>query len=412
MINALLGAPGGGKSYEAVVYHILPALKAGRLVITNLPLSTEYIYSVMPEAIGLIKLVYPNKENPIPFATLVDYGDPWRHPESGIGPLYVIDECHKAMPRGRTRLDVEEWYAEHRHEHADVLLLTQSYGKISRPVVDLFQLVYRVRKNVALGSNKSYVKKVQDGIRGEVVNTTIRRYDPAYYKFYKSHTKSDTGAEEAYASDVRPFWQHWSVIGAGICLLLVIYLGAQGKFNIFENIKQQSRLPTKPAASAIPRPPAVSPVTSTRLPHPERKEGQGRGEKGADTLEPTHPFYKVEMHIAGYVSSGKQTMYNIVASQNGQPQFEMNSNDLLLAGYKLTVITACSLKIQYGPFSDYLTCDSPRVSMAMADGSGGYTSRPSPVSLQPDISEQKTLVVGTDTASPGNHDYKSIYASK
>ncbi|EPW3551744.1 zonular occludens toxin domain-containing protein, partial [Pseudomonas aeruginosa] len=38
MINLILGQPGGGKSHEAVVYHVVPALNQGRKVITNLAL--------------------------------------------------------------------------------------------------------------------------------------------------------------------------------------------------------------------------------------------------------------------------------------------------------------------------------------------------------------------------------------
>ncbi len=41
MIDLLEGIPGSGKSYEAVVFHVLPALKKGRKVVTNLPLNVE-----------------------------------------------------------------------------------------------------------------------------------------------------------------------------------------------------------------------------------------------------------------------------------------------------------------------------------------------------------------------------------
>ncbi|MDF5473676.1 zonular occludens toxin domain-containing protein, partial [Vibrio parahaemolyticus] len=34
MIYAIAGRPGGGKTYEAVAYHIIPAIKEGRKVIT------------------------------------------------------------------------------------------------------------------------------------------------------------------------------------------------------------------------------------------------------------------------------------------------------------------------------------------------------------------------------------------
>ena len=93
MINLLMGPPGAGKSYEAVVFHILPALLEGRKVITNLPLQVDAFreYGVSS---SLIELKNPTLENPKPFSTIEDYGSDWRG-ENGIGPLYVIDEGHK-----------------------------------------------------------------------------------------------------------------------------------------------------------------------------------------------------------------------------------------------------------------------------------------------------------------------------
>ncbi|KRS22353.1 hypothetical protein AAY72_03840, partial [Alishewanella sp. WH16-1] len=58
MINGLSGRPGAGKTYEAVVSHILPALKQGRKIITNIPLNVDWFVSVLGEpARDLIVLV-------------------------------------------------------------------------------------------------------------------------------------------------------------------------------------------------------------------------------------------------------------------------------------------------------------------------------------------------------------------
>ena len=56
MINGLEGIPGSGKSYEAVTFHVLHALKAGRLVITNLPLQKLKFAAIDESYFGLIDL--------------------------------------------------------------------------------------------------------------------------------------------------------------------------------------------------------------------------------------------------------------------------------------------------------------------------------------------------------------------
>ncbi|MER0370175.1 zonular occludens toxin domain-containing protein, partial [Vibrio vulnificus] len=58
MINLIVGRPGGGKSYEAVVFHIIPAIQNGRKVVTNLPLNIDHFVKVFGEdARSLIRTI-------------------------------------------------------------------------------------------------------------------------------------------------------------------------------------------------------------------------------------------------------------------------------------------------------------------------------------------------------------------
>lgn len=225
MINLMLGPPGGGKSYESVVFHVLAALESGRKVITNLPLNVEEFVKIDPRFAKLIELrTKSRKEGSHVFGDVSDYGDDWRDPVTGQGPLYVIDECHKALSRDTRNKLVDEWYAEHRHEGADVLLITQSYGKISKAIVDLVQTVYRVKKMTVFGRSDRYIRKVQDGVRGEVMSTVERVYEDRYYKLYKSHTRTLSAVLEADAKDISPAFRKWyraSAIFLAIALLIV-----------------------------------------------------------------------------------------------------------------------------------------------------------------------------------------------
>lgn len=354
MINLLLGPPGAGKSYEAVVFHVLPALLAGRKVITNLPLQVEQFKAYGVDT-SLIELRHASLENPKPFSSPDDYGSEWRG-EGGIGPLYAIDECHKPLPKGMTLRLVEEWCAEHRHEGADVLLITQSYGKISQAIRDMVQVVYRVRKATALGSDKRYIRKVQDGIRGEVLNENIRVYNADRFHLYKSHTKSNSAVSEATASDIKPIWKHWSVVGAALLvpvgLVSVLWLAGDVFFpepEVEVSEVVQGKPVTSQVASVSP-----SPVIPSRAPAPSPELEKEKPAK--------HPFQGLGLHISAYLHSkamGK-TMYSISASQNGQRVFRMSHKDLLDAGYDIKPLTPCLMEISYGSFKDFITCDAPR----------------------------------------------------
>ncbi|NOR69247.1 MAG: hypothetical protein GQ532_06055 [Methylomarinum sp.] len=384
MINLLLGAPGGGKSYEAVVYHVLPALKSGRKVITNLPLNLEVFKAIDENYISLIEvrnksLAVPTEIKPssssktfegaltsmftgssvvlsvnsYPFSNPCDYSDKWRHPDTGAGPLYVIDECHIALPYSGTILEVEHWYSLHRHESADVLLITQSYSKINKAIRDLVQVVYQVRKNTAIGSQSSYTRKVRDGIRGEVVNSSVRQYQKRYFKYYQSYTRG--GGSELAANDIIPIWKHWTFKASALFFALFAYLVFSGNFKM-PFLADSSPVELIPAASAsflpVPNPDPVSLADVEPLP----PEPEIQGFK--------HPFDGLNIHILGSISSkAKGLLYLIGLSQNGQIVQQFSQYELIAAGYRFTAVSGCVAKIQYEDFyNDFIRCDRPQTS--------------------------------------------------
>lgn len=358
-VNTLLGVPGSGKSYEAVAFHIIPALEDGRKVVTNLPLNLQHFEKVYgKDILKLIRIITPTAQNSIPFKNISDWNDDWKDEETGQACLFVVDECHRPLPRGGTSIDVEEWFAEHRHKGYDVLLITQSYGKVSKSICDIIHIVYRVRKNIALGSSKSYIRKVQDGLRGEVVNTAIRKYDPKYFPFYQSHTQSNKSIDEAFAKDIIPIWRNWTFIGALILIPLGLYflLSRPMPFN------QVTNQTVKPLTEQIKQAaPNIAPVSPQVQPQPELMQSKTEDDQ---KISASHPFYKLQMHIGGFLESEdkKRFMYNILLSQNGQVMSTITDKDLLRAGYSVEAMGSCVFKVSYKNYYDYIICDSPRIS--------------------------------------------------
>lgn len=356
MINLLLGAPGGGKSYEAVVYHILPALQGGRKVVTNLPLQVDEISALDPTYRALLDIrtesvgQVPDGDLPArAFSRVEDYGDKWRHPDTGAGPLYVIDECHIPLPLIGTPKDVEHWYSLHRHESADVLLITQSYGKINKAIRDLVQIVYRVRKNVAFGSQNSYTRKVQDGLRGDVVNTAIRTYKPQYFKFYKSHTRG--GGAELGAKDIKPFWLRWPVLAFGAMVLFVIGYTAMADLG-------NPMAPKKPVQATSVSPDQkksldgpIQPVSLPVQPTPQRAE----------------PFDGFGLHLVGDITWGNnpRTIY-VMVTKSGALVTVLHMSDLQQVGYEWHEYGPCAGVLTWHGRDRTLVCDPPNPSLPSA----------------------------------------------
>lgn len=362
MINLLLGQPGGGKSYESVAFHLIPAVvEQGRKVITNLPLRLDMWEHFFPGSTKLIELRGNYQfEGKLyhPFSRLEDFGDSWRG-KDGLGPLYIIDECHKSLPRIGTPVAIEEWFAEHRHEGADVLLITQSYGKINQAIRDAVQVVYRCKKATAFGSNDKYIRKVQDGLRGEVVNTQVREYESKYFPLYRSHTKSNGAVLEAMANDIVPLWKRWPFKGAAICAAVVAMLVTYQLTRDDKKVPQ----PTKLAPVVVEH---VQIETET----PPVDVAQPRGPE-----QLIHPYQGYTMHLSA-LQRGRRTRQGddyptdylngyVTISQNGQPIRQVGFRDLEDAGYTIRFHSLTVISLEFKGFDvGYVVSGLPQVSLA------------------------------------------------
>lgn len=367
MINLILGQPGGGKSFEAVAYHIIPAITAGRRVITNLSLNVEVFDQYWPGAAALIEkrdVVVSDGKTIRPFSQVDHYSDPWRDEKTGAGALYVIDECHLALPRIGTPVAVEEWYSLHRHEGADVLLITQSYGKINPAIRDLVQVVYRCKKATAFGSSDRYIRKVQDGLRGEVVNTSIRSYESKYFPLYKSHTLTNAAVQELAANDIIPIWKRWPFKGALICVFIVVGLSFYNTHRAKTVKPSSSREPVAHSeSSASTNIPQEKPqiVQQVAAPLPEKK---------------LHPYDGYTFHLVGllkgkrYNDQGVEEDYlggYFSIAQEGQNVRTVSFQDLREAGYHILYVSPTVVNVDYKGYDlGSVISDIPRITLQPA----------------------------------------------
>lgn len=383
MQHLMLGASGSGKGYEACVYQILPALQKGRRVITNMPLDLERWRALDPSFPDLIELrkrpqpirgtwnptdetgafqlfadgrTLPPSTTARCFAGVWDFYTDWKNPETGQGPLFVVDEAQYVIPLQGCDKEVEEWSALHRHFNCDVLWATQSYGKLSRPIRENVQMVYRLRKKVAWGQPDRYIRKVQDGLRGEVMNIGERKYESKYFGLWKSHTQG-VAAEEFNAEDVKPIWTHWSFVGAAIMLTLFVVMLASGEVkNPMEvrvpQVKAEPRpKPQQQAATLEPKQDQVQ--IPTQLPEVAQVQQPQRPHR-----EPA-PFDGLGIHIAGYVAMGNRVLYLVTLSTNGQIIQDITDVELVKAGYTWQPISECAAKVSWQGEEFYIRCDTP-----------------------------------------------------
>ena len=434
MINLLEGVPGSGKSYESVVYHVLPALKAGRKVITNLPLKLSAFDVLFPELVHLIEIrkttmpIYGRwdaeaagrgeqafvlgefdhapvmdeggqirvaerevftdhtgtKYLPAPavplFQSVWDFYSEWRG-KDGIGPLYVIDECHVSFPKPKrnkpkgTPDEVIEWFKLSRHFGADVLLMTQRMGALEEDIAGLAEFHIRVRKAAFLGKDDHYIRRVFAGFRGGEISNDEREYQSQYFPLYKSHTQGQTVIENRSA-DVTPSHLKWQ--RRGYACMLVGFAGiAWIVGGLFFKDDKPAPKPTSnvqviPMGTAPAVPAPARPVLPAAAPAPVLPPAPVMETVVVKPPEPVipDPLETRLVHMTGcFVRHEKsQTICTFTVSQNGMAVFSVTSVELQEIGYEFSRLGDCAAVLTWKATGSLRTviCDSPSVGLSVA----------------------------------------------
>lgn len=385
MWSGIEGIPGSGKSYEAVAFHILPALKAGRKVITNLPLQIDQIRAINQDWAALIEVrKFPqpirgtwdadaasrgemafrlfedgHTENPpdVPvFGHVWDFYDEWRG-QGGIGPLYVVDECHNAWPKSlmpqKELKEVIQWAKLSRHFGADVTGITQSWRDVHSSLSVLLASLIKLRKADILGKKGEYIRRVHGGYRGAELSRETRKYDTTIFPFYKSHTQGQAVAE-AGLSDVSPKIVKirraaYAFLTVGAAFVIWAFWPKQG-YSFWgmklpdqpkvEQVVEQKDVPVLLSADPLPQAASSQP--------PEKKE------------EAFEPLLGKLIHQVGYLKMGAKELTAFVVSEGGQTFFEVTDKDLEAAGYTWKRFAHCLGVLEYpGAKKRAVTCDPP-----------------------------------------------------
>lgn len=202
-LNLYTGQPGSGKSYSVVAHVIIPALKKGRHVVTNIPVEDETLTQV-----------FGGEITQLPLDALDDPGLPERFP---AGCVAVVDECWNRWPSGQRVSKAANgdlhWLKEHRHRvdnqgnAMQVVLVTQDPSDLASWVRKLIKHTFWMEKLDTVGADNRFSIKIYKGCpTGEnipkryLIRQSYGTYDPDIYQYYSSATQSesfDVGDEKA-----------------------------------------------------------------------------------------------------------------------------------------------------------------------------------------------------------------------
>lgn len=365
-ITLIKGRPGAGKSYECVVHHILPTLRDGRKVVTNIPVNIERFVTILGDQVRDLIEVHPfdfdSKEHFL--------GDPeeyiayqdWRN-DKGQGCLFVLDECHFLFPaQGRGKQHAEkaqkqiQFFSGHRHYGFDFIFMTQADRKINRTIREDIEICIELRKNRAIGdkSYRRYVYYYGEGKRSGLIEQSSRNYEDKFFGLYKSHTKSEISVSEASVKDLKKWHQSWGLRLAFLLIILGVFWSVSNVLNLFQSKEDEPK-----ADDFIPFSAQAS-ILSSHDTHPVYSQSS------APSLKPSEvPFGKFEVFIDGYSQHSYTDKHGLlkidksvtfIAVNKAQYELRLHLEDFYLAGYDITIFGRCFVKLTYQDFERLVYC--------------------------------------------------------
>ena len=269
-LNLYTGQPGSGKSYSIVANVIIPALKKGRHVVTNIPLEAELLCDV-----------FGGQITQLPHDCLDDPDLPDHIPH---GCVAVIDECWNRWPSGQRVAKAGKndlhWLKEHRHRvdakgnAMQVVLATQDPSDLASWVRKLIKHTFWMEKLDTLGADNSFSIKIYKGCpTGEnipqryLIRQTYGSYDPDVYQYYSSATQSHTATVgDEKAMDRRTsIWRSPGLIAQFTLSPLIFFIACYALYwTVTEQIKDAE--PEEVAAAVVVAQPVVPAQLETLKP--------------------------------------------------------------------------------------------------------------------------------------------------
>lgn len=257
-INAYTGLMGSGKSYEVVSSIILPAVRLGRRVVTNIDgINPEAIYeylekkySIDRNALGKIISVSNDDVCADNFFPTDDHSHDGKVVQGGD--IVCIDEvwrfwgsAHKISP------STMNFFRMHRHftsaENSlscDVVLMVQDISSLNRNLRSVVEMTSRTVKLKTLGLHKAYRIELYEGHKltnKTHIDTFNKKYDSEIFPLYKSYV-SGSGKEATIdkRQNILRNPRIWVITLFALCFVVWGFYNLTSFFKSSDQNKQQS----------------------------------------------------------------------------------------------------------------------------------------------------------------------------
>jgi zona occludens toxin len=258
------GLPRSGKSYEAVVKHILPAINSGRHVYSNingLYEGAEKIAALINSQVEYVQsLIHTLTEEEVYKLQDVVPKDA----------MICLDEIQNYYPSGRQTLPKEtiKYVAEHGHHGHDIILMGQSFADVAPLWRRRTQRKVMFMKKTAIGKPDEYKWTAYEAQAPEVfqkISSGGGKYDSKYFGTYKSHQDGTKNTTFAYEDDRTNIFKQKNMILGVPAFIAVFIFAVTYLYSFFQE-------PSFVNAPEPVEPPKIQKAVYTPPPKPELKQ--------------------------------------------------------------------------------------------------------------------------------------------
>lgn len=365
------GPNGSYKTSGAIQDDLVPALKDGRYIITNIRgLTRERVFKVFPETPSTLEIVNLDIENVddlermrtwflwAPRGAFIIFDETqliflksWR--ESDLKRFDYPGGPEQAKADGRPMNWLDAW-TRHRHFNWDVILTTPNISYIRDDIRMTVEKAY-LHSNLAVigirGRYKESQHSAQDNkppAQGVIVEIKkIKQETFALYESTATGSVSDTIAGKSFFK--QPKVLLFMAIPA-LCVGSVIYDGGP-------SILMDKPVPPAVSAPVVSSSPAVPVVPQgSARPAPGSRSDDVSTRQAADIAGLEHPFAGREFIVRGALIHAKGTRYIFGVRSSDGRELRQTDMQLISSGYRIYPRGECAALIAYDNFVTFATC--------------------------------------------------------
>jgi zona occludens toxin len=275
---AYVGLPRSGKSYNVVANVIVPALRDGRTVVSNVPVYVDKLRA---------KLETENPGKPqgefLEFPVDIVAQDPERIADYvKAGCVFVLDEVWRLWPAGEKANKVPDVYksiiAEHGHRvdaqgnAIHIVLVVQDLGNIGMFARRLVEQTFIHTKLGHMGTPSRFRVDIYHGAvtgttgpKDKRIREMFGKYDSSVWDLYKSHTMSEAAKDGGNEKGIDKRGNVWRqpmfvfVIPTMVCL---------GAYAVYRLMHQYREVVSPKPIRAVAAGPGTGPEAATPRPSP------------------------------------------------------------------------------------------------------------------------------------------------